>query len=302
MAFNRTPSLSGQWTSNEDQNADFLLHNHDDQDVLEMAYKDFDTAAALYGEEHQHYRVVENGAVGKVQWVVDVDGRIIIKFYYPIRGNEIFHISSFTQNGRFGGIHIAWPDRHARKGKSYIFLRHEWIFNYLGVGWTRNGALQIVEKLLTLLIHYFRTNQRSSQPGVAITDGLLLAFMASCRRRGPLADNNPNILALLNESRRRISNWEPHSYGGSTKIILYLVKIKKLRELNKKLRKNKTKNKNKIEKNKKRIDELKNKIKKQKKKEKVKKQKEKLKLKQLKQKLKLKKVQKKTKKTKKNKK
>jgi len=52
--------------------------------------------------------------------------------------------------------------------------------------------------------------------------------------------------------------------GGSTKSVLYLVKIEKLRELNKKLRKNKTKNKNKIEKNNKQIDELKIKIKKEK--------------------------------------
>ena len=63
--------------------------------------------------------------------------------------------------------------------------------------------------------------------------------------------------------------------GGSTKSVLYLVKIEKLRELNKKLRKNKTKNKNKIEKNNKQIDELKIKIKKEKAKEKLKKQKEK---------------------------
>ena len=63
--------------------------------------------------------------------------------------------------------------------------------------------------------------------------------------------------------------------GGSTKVLLYLTKIEKLRELNKKLRKNKTKNKNKIEKNNKQIDELKIKIKKEKAKEKLKKQKEK---------------------------
>tara|TARA_Y100000389_G_scaffold194532_1_gene224679 strand:- start:222 stop:1811 length:1590 start_codon:yes stop_codon:yes gene_type:complete len=65
------------------------------------------------------------------------------------------------------------------------------------------------------------------------------------------------------------------SRGGSTKIVVYLVKIEKIKELNKKLKKNKTKNKNKIEKNNKQIDELKIKIKKQKEKEKLKKQKEK---------------------------
>ena len=65
--------------------------------------------------------------------------------------------------------------------------------------------------------------------------------------------------------------------GGSTKVVVYSDKIKKLTELNKKLRKNKIKNKNKIEKNNKQINELKDKIKKekQKEKEKIKKEKEK---------------------------
>lgn len=95
--------------------------------------------------------------------------------------------------------------------------------------------------------------------------------------------------------------------GGSTKIVLYLVKIEKIRELNKKLRKNKTKNKSKIEKNNKLIDELKSKIKKQKEKEKLKKQKEKklekekLKKQKEKQKLKKQKEKKKLKKKKKKK-
>ena len=45
--------------------------------------------------------------------------------------------------------------------------------------------------------------------------------------------------------------------GGSTKLVIYLVKIEKIKKLNKKLRKNKNKNKSKIEKNNKLIDELK---------------------------------------------
>ena len=65
------------------------------------------------------------------------------------------------------------------------------------------------------------------------------------------------------------------SRGGSTKIVVYLVKIEKIKELNKKLRKNKSKNRNKIEKNNKEIDTLKIKIKKEKTKEKTKLKKEK---------------------------
>lgn len=74
--------------------------------------------------------------------------------------------------------------------------------------------------------------------------------------------------------------------GGSTKLIIYIFKIEKLRELNKKLRKNKTKNKSKIEINNKLINELKIKIKKEKQKEKQKKklQKEKQKKKLIKKK------------------
>ena len=78
------------------------------------------------------------------------------------------------------------------------------------------------------------------------------------------------------------------SYGGSTKVVVYSDKIKKLTELNKKLRKNKIKNNNKIEKNNKQINELKEKIKKEKQKEREKikkeKQKEKEKIKKEKQK------------------
>ena len=107
------------------------------------------------------------------------------------------------------------------------------------------------------------------------------------------------VVQLINRrdrAARRDASKIPRS-GGSTKIVLYLVKIEKLRELNKKLRKNKTKNKSKIEKNNKLIDELKVKIKKQKEKEKLKKQKEKKlekqKLKKEKDKLKKQKKQKK---------
>lgn len=106
------------------------------------------------------------------------------------------------------------------------------------------------------------------------------------------------VVQIINRGDRaaRRNTTRVHS-GGSTKIVSYLVKIEKIRELNKKLRKNKTKNKSKIEKNNKLIDELKVKIKKQKEKEKLKKQKEKKlekqKLKKEKDKLKKQKKQKK---------
>ena len=88
------------------------------------------------------------------------------------------------------------------------------------------------------------------------------------------------------------------TYDGSTKSVLYLAKIEKLKELNKKLRKNKTKNKNKIEKNNKEIDELKIKIKKEKEKTKQKAKEEKEKAKEEKEKEKLKKEKQKAKKEK----
>jgi|TARA_B110000114_G_scaffold178247_1_gene211029 hypothetical protein len=85
-----------------------------------------------------------------------------------------------------------------------------------------------------------------------------------------------NKIANQHKDNQRVYN-ETHGGGGSTKVVVYSDKIKKLTELNKKLRKNKIKNKNKIEKNNKQINELKDKIKKekQKEKEKIKKEKEK---------------------------
>ena len=93
----------------------------------------------------------------------------------------------------------------------------------------------------------------------------------------------------------------PVQAGGTTKIKFYSVKIEKLRELNKRLRKNKTKNKSNIEKNNKQINELKNKIKKEKLKEKEKEKKQKLKEKEKKQKEKEKKQKEKEDKVKKEK-
>ena len=134
---------------------------------------------------------------------------------------------------------------------------------------------------------------------------------------GWVGETKRGVGVTKRESVRQANRFHPHnrstgsaagtkraSGGGSTKSVLYLVKIEKLRELNKKLRKNKTKNKTKIEKNNKKIDELKIKIKKEKAKakEKLKKQKakakEKLKKEKAKAKEKLKKEKEKLKKQK----
>ena len=70
-----------------------------------------------------------------------------------------------------------------------------------------------------------------------------------------------------------------YANGGSTKSVMYLVKIDKLKQKNKLLKKDKIKNKNKIEKNNKLIQELKAKAKKEKAKAKAKAKKEKAKTK-----------------------
>ena len=83
-------------------------------------------------------------------------------------------------------------------------------------------------------------------------------------------------------------NIDNGQHGGSTKTVMYLVKIDKLKQKNKLLKKDKIKNKNKIEKNNKLIDQLKAKIKKEKAKAKAKAKKEKAKAKAKKEKAKAK--------------
>tara|TARA_B110001450_G_scaffold119431_1_gene112589 strand:+ start:117 stop:1091 length:975 start_codon:yes stop_codon:yes gene_type:complete len=245
--------------------------------------------------------------------------RIIVEFYYiPKRGDailthqidkrdgmkrQIMHISLFPDG--VGGVHTTIPESRSAAGSSppiRLYLTNEHILTCLGHG----------KKYYTLLnylktwAHYFNKEQPITRPTEPL-DHKIQDFINKCLARRlyphvpeayePTREEKKkqlvNLLEALHNSVQELCEIDTDSNkrrrGGSTKVVLYLIKIEKLRELNKKLRKNKTKYKNKIQKNNKQIDELKIKIKKEKIKEKLKKEKAKAKEKLKKQKAKLKK-------------
>ncbi|MDB4613965.1 hypothetical protein OAH43_00375 [bacterium] len=203
-----------------------------EKDMLEMAYRDFDKTVARHGEELKHSTLPRDTRRGTVEWVVNQLGRIILKFYYKGTGEEeIFHISSFIKQNRFGGIHIAWPcpdnpvdcGPFEKNRKLYIFLKHDWVFRHLGEGYTKNGALKMLQKFLETLIHYFRHNTRISED-MPITDERLKLFMNSCitkrfteNREEQKEENKQDIIYLLEQVNYKVaenSAWEGLGQGG----------------------------------------------------------------------------------------
>ena len=303
--------------SSVDQHSDFADLEYGEQVAVDDFLSDLDQQAAEAGEQFNRNRKRDRGGES-VEWIVDQEGRIIIKFFYP-NGDEMFHISSFrridekTGDIHYGGIHITWPCpgcsgkpwyKTDKKGntKGYIYLKYECILRLLGDGYSQNESLKIIEVILDRLIHYFDKRTKYSKQDEAITDLRLLDFLDSCVRRGRGINwtdkdgiTHPNwgrseIANQLREIKSEVTSWRPWQRqvrqkipekipGGSTKKVMYLVKIDKLKQKNKLLKKDKIKNKNKIEKNNKLIDELKAKAKKEKAKAKAKKEKAKAKAK-----------------------
>lgn len=292
----RNHTLSeGEYASSVHQAPSYNSLSRVNKGLVAQWYDEFDYFAAQFASEI-NYSMTDftrgRNKGGTVVWNVKQGRRIIITFNYP-DGMEIFHISSFTRNGQYRGLHIAWDApgwSYATNGKGYIYITHEWIFDHLGEGYRGSGSLSLLPEILNIIIGYFTYNERASQPGEAITNERVLHFLNKCKTKGgrecsasAQKKNTNMIISLLVQTNESIRGWEPYTPGmvpgGSTKVVVYSCKIQKLRALNKKLRKHKTKNKTKIEKNNKKIDKLKIKIKKEKAKakEKLKKQKEKLK-------------------------
>lgn len=298
------------YTSDKDQFSRFKRLDTDEKQAVEMALKCFDIDITLFAsEEGKNNITTGNNDDGSVEWVVNKEGRVIVKFYYNT-GEEIFHISSFIKD-RIGGIHIAWPcpkDEHflychkrysnARNRKRYIYLTNEWIMEWLGEGHKINGGVDLLNTILEPLITYFETGKRVSDERIEIS-GNIAEFIKSCKnyhwdkdrpKEDPLDTGKKivNLLKKVHEETTKYTTWA--TWGGSTKTVMYLVKIDKLKQKNKLLKKDKIKNKNKIEKNNKLINELKAKAKKEKAKAKAKAKKEKAKAKKEKAKAKAKKV------------
>tara|TARA_B110000259_G_C14030317_1_gene406380 strand:- start:3276 stop:4229 length:954 start_codon:yes stop_codon:yes gene_type:complete len=283
-----------------DQHCDlYRNYDYDEQVSVKTKYKeifsDLDTLMK---------KVASNGGIPGVVFKNDRT-KIIISLYINHDNSdkrELLHITLF-QGDRYGGLHAT----HQKTGE-HIYLTNEHILKCCGEG----KQYYTTTNFFSTLAYYFETKKRIT-PGKKNEDlpQHILNFINTCITfdHWPMKssdDEKPSelikqqtIVRLLRElenasaakSNKRFNPYKP-SGGGSIKIELYSVKIEKLRELNKKLRKNKTKNKNKIENNNKQIDKLKINIKKEKEKTKLKKQKEELKKQKDKEKLKKQKVKK----------
>jgi hypothetical protein len=297
-------------------------YDEDEQMVVKMLYTD------LYSDLINLEKLIRDGrhAPGISFNIRDEsirDKSIIVKFYYiPKRDDailknqihpsgvkrEIMHISLFPDD--VGGIHTTIPDKPVAGSPPFLqrlYLTNEHILTCLGNG----KKYYTLSNYLKTLAHYFDKEEPITRPKEEPLPPKIQYFINNCLNRRlyphfpepdePTRDDKKkqlvNLLTALHGSVTelcRIDNDlnknKRRKRGGSTKVVLYLIKIEKLRELNKKLRKNKTKNKNKIEKNNKQIDELKIKIKKEKAKAKEKLKKEKAKAKEKLKKEKAKKV------------
>jgi len=252
-----------------DQSSDFRRLNHDLSTAIRTEYKNMDMKLDEF-----HEYIDKTGTIDGVDFNTKEPGRIVITFrrqgILSRPGKELFHLSLFTKGDRFGGLHASIPDNipNRKKTPRHIYLTNEHILSCCGKG---DGEKYIISNFLRTLAYYFLNRQRIN--GSAL-DGNTVDFMNICDNN-EIADKQI-IYNLLNTLASRYERWSPSGRGGksaSIKTVLYFVKIKKIKYINKNLRKNKIENKKKIEKNNKQIDELKIKIKKQKTKEKLKKQK-----------------------------
>tara|TARA_B000000477_G_scaffold325_1_gene314 strand:- start:15589 stop:16488 length:900 start_codon:yes stop_codon:yes gene_type:complete len=280
-------------TSYKDQYKDLLMFDDNNQDAIATVYDALDLNIAQFISTDLN----ESGIRG-ITASAEQSGRIIIKISNPHTSVEYFHFSLFTQNNRYGGLHLTCPD-NSLKGKK-VYIANKEVLICCG----KEDSKYIIINLIDTLTYYF--SKRTRQSGLPLPP-YVNEFISCCLDKSSNAEED--IINLLSQLKNKFKNYKPYDCsknynchppprfhpfrrGGSTKLVIYLVKIEKIRELNKKLRKNKTKNKNNIEKNNKRIDELKKKIKKEKAKakEKLKKEKAKTKEKDKLKKLKVKKV------------
>ena len=276
MAMRKTRSTA---LTRNDQDADLNTMDRDLQSAIVSTYVDLDKVLAEFAE-------AELVNLPGVTIVVDQLGRIIIKLYHNdgTYSTEFFHFSLFTKNNRYGGLHITCPYNGAK-----LYLPNDEVLFSCG-----HGSKYLFSNLFDTLIRYFNDQHHSSGEPLSRN----ISEFVTCSHRGN-DKYREEIIELLKKIKIKFENFEPllkyceakskserrshpyrHGHGGSTKLVIYLVKIEKIRELNKKLRKNKTKYKNKIQKNNKQIDELKIKIKKEKAKAKEKLKKEKAKAKE----------------------
>ena len=284
------PSIQRNYSTSTapvDQYNDLLMREDNEADAIATVYDRLDSELNELIQRDLRTRPIDDGRC-KIRPNNNQPHRIIIHLentrFRPPR--EYFHFSLFTKN-RYGGLHLTCPDGSPSGIK--IYVENQAILDCCG-----KDRSYLISNLIETLLYYFKNQRRRDGSDL---QPFVKRFIDSCLRKGyDTREALSDIKYLLNEFKYRFERhiqWacmrDCHLRpGGSNKLVNYSGKIQKLRELNKKLRKNKTKNKTKIQKNNKKIDELKIKIKKEKEKAKAKLKKEKAKAKLKKEKAKAK--------------
>tara|TARA_Y100000389_G_scaffold52514_1_gene48324 strand:+ start:881 stop:1846 length:966 start_codon:yes stop_codon:yes gene_type:complete len=259
--------------SDTDRNGSLYSYSKDEQTVIATQYTHLDSFLAEFSNGlKEEYELTNNKRFETNEYS---QGRNIIKLMSS-GGREYFHFSLFIKEDektgirRYGGLHITCPSTTKR-----LYLEHDNILEKSSEG--AKFCNELLKQLFKTLKTYFETEKHSN--GDDLEKGI--KHVIYC-----ILDQFPNrdvakrqICESLDILIRK-SDFKPlydsfpilkHSkYGGSTKSVMYLVKIDKLKQKNKLLKKDKIKNKNKIEKNNKLIQELKAKAKKEKAKAKAK--------------------------------
>ena len=278
------------FASNDGHNYYVYKLDSDEQLVIELHYKELDNYLAEFS-----YELVFNKLQGIRPNQFNLDKNFIHLLYQPGASgasgasaappqsgpdpNEFFHLSLFIGN-RYGGLHVTCPGTKTR-----LYVTHE---DFLSNCHMFNVSKTILTKLFNTLKRYFETeNHKSGNPIKGPLKNFVDCVFDRFRYITTREEAKNQIVERLNTLISNIKGFESflQNYcsklknGGSTKTVMYLVKIDKLKQKNKLLKKDKIKNKNKIEKNNKLINELKAKAKKEKAKAKAKAKKEKAKAK-----------------------
>jgi len=277
--YNRIPYGRDSSSFNKtDRDGSLRFYTVDEQTAIRTQYKLLDIYLAEFSHHLNHKQYNFDNGNQRFETNQHKIDRNIIKLMSS-NGNEYFHFSLFIKEGRYGGLHITCPSTSIR-----LYLEHT---NILAK--SCEGALfcnKLLRQLFDTLHRYFSTEKHLNQKD--LKQDIKVVIDCILDRFPNRNEANKEIVESLRLLREAAYNYKSFSSGGSTKTVMYLVKIDKLKQKNKLLKKDKIKNKNKIEKNNKLINELKAKAKKEKAKATAKKEKEKQKAKAKKEKAKAK--------------
>ena len=281
---------NSSFLNNRDRNESLNSYSEDEQTVIATQYTYLDNFLAEFSNilKEEKYQLNNTKRFETNEYSKD---RNIIKLMSS-GGIEYFHFSLFIKKDdktgirRYGGLHITCPGTTKR-----LYLEHDNILEKSSEG--ANFCYELLKQLFKTLKTYFETEKHSNGDNLnadiqIVIDCILDKFPHRDVAKREICESlnilirESNFKPLFDSFRSRERDLDErgrYANGGSTKSVMYLVKIDKLKQKNKLLKKDKIKNKNKIEKNNKLIQELKAKAKKEKAKAKAKAKKEKAKTK-----------------------